>query len=295
MSADRHVSAADETEAPRVLYVMGAGRSGSTILGVALGNHPEVFYAGELDAWLRASGEPNFPGAERARFWSRVRAGAPVDPALAGEEPWRLFEHSLAPFRLRSRSRRRALRGLYRQHAGALYSEIAAVSRRRWVLDSSHYPLRARELRRARRVELYLLYLVRDPAQVIASFSRTDVTNPPKARLLTEAYLHLTHLFSVAVFLTHPRRRRMLVRYEDLADEPQQLLARITDWLGLARETLDLDSLRTGQAFQGNRILERERIGFSVRRHEGGSPGAPLADLTQLPWGLVHDVLRPRL
>jgi hypothetical protein len=295
MSANGHAAGPGESDVPRVLYVMGAGRSGSTILGVALGNHPEVFYAGELDAWLRASGKPNFPGADRARFWSRVSAGAPVDPALAGDEPWRLFEHSLAPFRRHGRERRRALRGLYREHAGQLYGQIAAVSRRRWVLDSSHYPLRARELRRAGQVELYLLYLVRDPAHVIASFSRTDVTNPPKARLLTEAYLHLTHLLSVAVFLTHPRRQRMLVRYEDLAEEPQRLLARITDWLGLPRETLDLDSLRTGLAFQGNRILERERIRFTVGRREGGSAGAPLAELTQLPWGLVHDVLRPRL
>jgi hypothetical protein len=295
MSANGHRTGAGEPDAPRVLYVMGAGRSGSTIIGVALGNHPEVFYAGELDAWLRASGTPNFPGAERARFWSRVLAGIDVDPALGGEEPWRLLEHSLAPFRLSGRGRRRALRAGYRELAADLYTQIAAVSQRRWVLDSSHYPLRARELRGCRRVEMHLLYLVRDPGRVIASFSRKDVTNPPKARLLTELYLHLTHLFSVAVFLTHPRRQRMLVRYEDLASDPQAALARITDWLGLPCRALDLDALETGLAFQGNRILERERIRFVAQRPEDGSRGAPLAELTQLPWGLVHDVLRPRL
>ena len=37
---------------PRVIYIMGAGRSGSTILGVSLGNCADLVYAGELDKWL---------------------------------------------------------------------------------------------------------------------------------------------------------------------------------------------------------------------------------------------------
>src|ERR1700726_2236472 len=57
---------------PQVLYVMGAGRSGSTILGVTLGNYEYVFYAGELDAWLVRSGSPVLEDAERARFWQGV-------------------------------------------------------------------------------------------------------------------------------------------------------------------------------------------------------------------------------
>ena len=59
-------------ERPRVAYVMGSGRSGSTILGVTLGNCAGIFYAGELDAWLRTSGVPPQNGAERARFWGAV-------------------------------------------------------------------------------------------------------------------------------------------------------------------------------------------------------------------------------
>lgn len=58
----------------RVLYVMGAGRSGSTILGVTLGNCEGVFYAGELDKWLTRSGQPTLGGQEREQFWQRVRA-----------------------------------------------------------------------------------------------------------------------------------------------------------------------------------------------------------------------------
>ena len=58
---------------PRVIYVMGAGRSGSTTLGITLGNCEGVFYAGELDNWLVRSGVPPVEDSERARFWSQVR------------------------------------------------------------------------------------------------------------------------------------------------------------------------------------------------------------------------------
>jgi len=56
---------------------MGSGRSGSTILGVALGNCDGVFYAGELDNWLVRSGTPVLGGLERTRFWSTVRDDVP--------------------------------------------------------------------------------------------------------------------------------------------------------------------------------------------------------------------------
>ena len=58
---------------PKVVYVMGSGRSGSTVLGVTLGNCESVFYAGELDAWLERSGAPILGGLERTRFWKAVR------------------------------------------------------------------------------------------------------------------------------------------------------------------------------------------------------------------------------
>ncbi len=47
---------------------MGAGRSGSTTLGVTLGNCAGVLYAGELDNWLARSGTP-LESPERLRFW----------------------------------------------------------------------------------------------------------------------------------------------------------------------------------------------------------------------------------
>lgn len=45
-------------ERPKVIYVMGAGRSGSTILGVVLGNCTNVFDAGEARRVATTVGDP---------------------------------------------------------------------------------------------------------------------------------------------------------------------------------------------------------------------------------------------
>src|ERR1700730_15993454 len=129
---------------PRVIYVMGAGRSGSTILGVALGNCEGVFYAGELDKWLIRRGEPALGGGERAQFWERVRARVNASDLFGYGA--RALERSSALFSVSKARRRRRVRRRYREVARELYRAIATEARADYVVDSSHYPLRAREL-----------------------------------------------------------------------------------------------------------------------------------------------------
>ena len=85
----------------KVIYVMGAGHSGSTILGVALGNCAGVFYAGELEEWLVNSGESPIGGTERTRFWKRVGEGVGRDAsAIFGADANRCIERSSSILRV---------------------------------------------------------------------------------------------------------------------------------------------------------------------------------------------------
>src|SRR5664280_1893857 len=99
---------------PRVIYVMGAGRSGSTILGVTLGNCDGAFYAGELDAWLARSGEPQLEDADRLRFWAAVRDQVSGARDLYGRQAQRAIERSLSIFRVQLWPVRRRLGRPYR-------------------------------------------------------------------------------------------------------------------------------------------------------------------------------------
>lgn len=291
------------TARPKVVYVMGSGRSGSTILGVALGNCDGLFYAGELDNWLVRSGTPVLGGLERTRFWSTVRDEVPGGRELFGNQAQRDLERSSAPFRIHRRRARRQLRERYRRVTENLYGAIARAAGVTHVVDTSHFPLRARELQALAGIDLYLIFLVRDPRRVVDSFNlylnRNDVAERRLRVLSTNANLWLTHLLSVLVFLRQPRERRMLLRHEELLEDPEGMLRGILDRVGSAAELPDLTSLGTGFPLNGNRLLSADVVALERRqaapRHAGATRrgGSRLTTLLQLPWMAVFARLGP--
>ena len=279
----------------KVLYVMGAGRSGSTILGVALGNCDGVFFAGELDKWLARRGVPRRKDAARARFWEAVLARMDGAEDLFGHDAQRCLERSSALFRIRDWPTRRWLRERYRPVSRDLYEAIADVAGTRSIVDTSHYPLRARELQGVDGIELHLVLLVRDPRSVVASFARRDVDERGFGTLTTNAYLWLTYLLSLVVFLRHRRDRRLFVRYEQLVEDPHAVLEQILALIDCSATVPDLTALRTGVPFHGNRLLGTSEIAMSGRAGpaEGRSRRARVTAALQLPLALVFARLRP--
>jgi Sulfotransferase family len=276
---------------PKVIYVMGAGRSGSTILGVALGNCAEVFFAGELDKWLARSGVPRREDPELHRFWETVRREMGDAQDLFGGRAGNL-ERSSALLDPRRWPVRRRLRRRYRLLSAELYRAVASAAGTTHIVDTSHYPLRARELQALREIDLYLLFLVRDPQGVVASLGRDDVPERRFGMLTSNAYLWLTYVLAVTVFLRHPRDRRIFVRHEDFVEEPARVLRQILDTADSPAPVPPLTSLRSGVPFHGNRLVAEDSIVLEIR------PAAPtrssrVTSMLQLPWSFVFSRLRP--
>jgi hypothetical protein len=275
---------------------MGAGRSGSTILGVTLGNCPGVLYAGELDAWLVRTGEPLVSDERHTRFWRALRERVPAEAALLfGRESERAIERSLSLFRLHKWPARRRLRARYRRVAEGLYRAVAATAEATHVVDSSHYPMRARELQAIAGIDLHLVYLARDPQRVVGSFGRRDVAQYNKSTLTTNVYLWLTNLLAIAVFLRQPRERRVFVRYEDFVADPAGVLTALRERLRIPAPPPDLGALQTGVAFVGNRLIRSPVI--ALAREDPGRLAARRSLLTsflQAPWSAILARLRPR-
>ncbi len=275
----------------KLVYVMGAGRSGSTILGVTLGNCEGFFYAGELDKWLPRRGVPRVGGEEGERFWERVLAGVDGAEELFGNEV-RAMERSSSLFSLRKLRLRRRLRARYRLISGELCRAVAHESGAAHVLDTSHYPLRARELRAIPGIELHLIFLVRDPHGIVASMSREDVPERSFGTLTANAYMWLTYTLSLAMFLTHPRARRTFLRHETLTSEPKDTLRWLLAHLGSDAPLPDLDALAVGCPIQGNRLIRAGTV--SLGRGSGrASRRRALTSVMQLPWRAVFAVLGP--
>ena len=278
---------------PKVVYMIGTGRSGSTILGLALGSCEGVLCAGELHLWLGKKGKSPLPGEGRAAFWSRVREQVRVDPDLLGPAT-RVLERTVSLFDPRTWPAQLRLRARYRLATEQILRATARVGDVTHVVDTSHFPRRARELQTLQGIELYLLFIVRDPGRIVASYRGDDRDFPHFNIFTANLYMWATYLLSVFVFLRHPRERRLLVRYEDFLAAPEGTLAEILARIDSSSQVPDLDALRTGVAFQGNPLLRSEVVAL---KREPPPPPAQLGPtrMLQAPWSAIFSRLEPAL
>jgi Sulfotransferase family len=279
-----------------VVYVMGSGRSGSTILGIALGNCADFFYAGELDNWLTRSGVPALGGTERTQFWNTVREHVDGAEELFGSESHRYFERSAAVFRIHRWRARRRLRPRYRETTEQLYRAIASTAGASYVLDTAHFPLRARELQHLQGIDLYLIFLVREPHSVVASFNgdinARDAGRRRMRTFSTNANLSLTYLLSVLVFLRQRGDRRMFLRHEDFLANPEGALREMLDRLDSSAAVPDLASLSTGLPLRANRLIKSAVVALEARPRRAAG-GSRMTTLLQLPWAAIFARLQP--
>ncbi len=277
---------------PKVVYVIGAHRSGSTVLGVTLGNCEGVFFAGELHSWLTRRGEASFGGEEGTRLWRAIAEEVPGREELFGHETQLALDRSSVLYRPRKWPRRRRLRGPYRRIYEALYQAIARQTGASAIVDTSHYPLRAMELQALGGIELYLLFLVRDPQGVVDSFDSRNADSPSRHRLVTNLQLWVTHLLCAIAFLRQPRSRRIFLRHEDFLADPEGVLAQLMQWIGQPAPIPDLDALRTGSPLQGNRFLKRSEV-IALRRSPSPVRRSLLTKAMQLPLRPLLASMRP--
>jgi Sulfotransferase family len=263
-----------------VVYIMGAGRSGSTLLGILLGNGKDVFYAGELDAWMRRGGVPNGECGGLAAFWSVVSDRM----ATWLDQPRPDFFSTLEHPRSLLARRRRAHQAAYRRYNRDLYRAISQVAGASVVVDSSHFPLRRWHLRGLGGVEVSTILLVRDPRTLVKAFQKP--VQKPKPTWSAALYVWVVLALSGAVYATLPRDRRIVVRYEDVLADPQESLARLARWLGTDLSGVDPDRLVPGTVFQGNRMRTQPLV--RVDRSAAEAPPAGwCTKLLMTPWALA--------
>jgi hypothetical protein len=233
-----------------LLYIMSRPHSGSTILDILIGNSGTVEGIGQLISDMGKLDNPCACGStiRGCHFWQEVRAeveraGIAWDEAVAasvGQAHIRNFWRTW-----RAGPDDPAMRRLA-EITSAITDAISKVAGKPHVLDSSKEPTRALFLVRYL-PDARLIRLVRDPRSAVAShywrlkekgyyhFLRRDWRVPR----LGPAFLGLAALsWTVGNLLSElvgrvAADRALLVRYEDLRDEPALVLKRIGDALGL--------------------------------------------------------------
>ncbi len=272
-------------ESYRVIYIMGSGRSGSTVLDIILGHLPDAVSVGELSrlpqvAWV----ENNYCSCgERARacpFWSEIsdrwRERTGGDHVGDFIRLQRLFEGRGGMTRLladKALVRRRF--DDYAFLVRALFGAIAEVSGKSLVIDSSKQVGRAFALVNTPDLDVRLLHLIRDGRGVAWSlhkaYKRDDkagITRDFRPRPMPRTLLSWTkvNLLSEWVRGQVPRESSLKLRYEDVMRDPAEELRRLGPLIGVEMSPV-IDQVLSGEPFEvGHNISgNRLRMSGSVR------------------------------
>ena len=258
------------TTVPKVLYIVGRSRSGSTLVGNLLGQIDGVFHAGELRTlWAQLAAPPS---AELIRcgcgtavrdcpVWTEVAArifSAPDGPPDAATvQGWEQeIPRGRRLWRIVGRKDVVAPQGVLRSYAMAMrraYVAIGEVTGARVVADISKRPTDLLLLHAVRDVPSYLVHLVRDPRAVMHSWTRhvewpeSDLAMRRFTPWQSAVSWDARNLLAEYVRRRFGPRRSARIRYEDLVAAPEetirfllQLVGEVTAGLPMRGSTAEL-------------------------------------------------------
>lgn len=312
--------------AVKVLSVVGAGRSGTTILASILQEVDGLTSAGETRwLWERGVREGRPCGCGDAPsdcpVWSRVIEGTlaslgqeitgDVDSIVAAQRE--VARRANYPRILRSigapHTDWTALR-VVRDATRSVYSELARATGSHLVVDISKRPLDAAVVAGLDGIEHYVLHMVRDPRAVVHSWRRAKTfmaggrsrTMGTRSMLSTVRRWTGNSLAAEALRRRTPRTRWCRIRYEEFAADPRGAVTGILAFLDEHGEAPFVDAstvlLAPNHIVAGNPSrFTTGRVG--IRVDEGWRHAMPRRDqwltaLLTLPLMLRYGYLPPR-
>jgi len=259
-----------------VLYIGGAGRSGSTLIDMILGNLPGFFSIGETRFFAEYLARGDIAcgcGCKLGTcdFWAGVKER--LDSASAID-----FDQMTTISKQLNRTRnlpRMVTRGVLGSPRGwkelvsdteALYHAIWQMAESKVLVDASKSPSQAFVLRSVPGIDLRILHLVRDGRAVAYSWSKRRKQQPVVVghkedmpyRSAVRAMLAWAVENVFMARLSHATPYYTLMRYEDFVREPYSELGRALEKLGFGNVDLE--------------FLKEPTISLSPTHGVGGNP-----------------------
>lgn len=225
----------------KIIYIAGAGRSGSTLLSTLLSQHSDVFNIGQFRDFFRS-----YLANERCScltclhecaLWSKVVSSCMSEPVSSQLREMQTLMQSFFKDALRitdwsARSSLLSLRDSHSAFLTKLGSFISAIKDEAHVgtlLDFSKSPELALAYSLVEGIDLRLINLVRDPRAVMTSWYKKKgfqaVRNQTRIWADRQKYLEQWSVLLGDSMLQ--------VRYEDFTRTPQHALDTIFSWAGM--------------------------------------------------------------
>lgn len=256
---------------------MGAGRSGTTLLGIILGGNKGIFDAGELVRFPELEGRPHGfgPNTENYNFWKLITAIFFKDTNFRDfvylYKISRKIEYHTHFFVNYFNLRSNEIGTQYKHYINSLFKAISDSINDHTIIDSSKYPGRALALNKYLDAEIYYIYLIRDPRAVVNSFSKKGLEQPSQNFIRATIYYFAINLLSSLVLKKIKPSHLITIKYEDFIKEPITHLTRVESKFGFnlnqSKEKIKNNSVFSpGFIFEGNRLRLKESI-YIEKRH----------------------------
>jgi len=265
----------------KVIYIVGCGRSGSTLMGFSLGNSIRALDLGEDIDFARFQGHPNEfgVGTENYLYWDNILRSleaelGPLDFSELRHMQAAIDSHrSFLPLLLIGARYRKKVYLSYQRYVKTLFGTILNDSDHDVFITSSKYPSHLLHLLRVCADQrIHVIHLIRNPIDLAHAF-RNKAQGRTKTFWETMLYFFMINVFSVLATRGLGSNRYVRVHYESFIAEPEKELMRIGAAFEIDTSTA-IDKINQGLpldrgcVFNGNRMRMQDQIVFHKRPYK---------------------------
>ncbi|MEA3364077.1 MAG: hypothetical protein U9Q79_00430 [Candidatus Hydrogenedentes bacterium] len=244
---------------PKVIYISGIGRSGSTLLDALIATSDKVFSVGEayrfnelreIDTWCSCGAT-----FSTCPFWQQFKdVECTIINRMNVRDYFKFALFLFIPFRKRLRFRNTSGdAAFFRAVQERLPENIV------YIMDASKDVARLAELEQSGELDVYPIAIVRDGRAVAHSFTH-NTRGRSKNYFVSLAKWMLVNTLMFRYFRKVPRRR-LVIDYGELCRRPDTVLARVEEYLDISLPDDYIDIIRTMDYHHigGNRLAAKDR------------------------------------
>jgi hypothetical protein len=261
----------------KLIYIASNGRSGSTLLDMLLGAHPNMWTLGEFHnlPWeLIEQRQACGCGQDVATcsFWKKVinkhqsilsngsihhfREGAGRGKVLRLKEIWDLYFKKMN--RVLSHEKRS-----YAKENEDVIKYVMDIAREykdvEYVVDASKDPYRLFWLYQSGIFDIHAIHIVKDPRAYVYSMTKNDAGNLKKTFRMSIRYVFENQLIKKVIRRLNTKHA-IQIRYEDLALNPEKVMKNILKQLDINSDNYKFEDFRgINHAVSGNAMRFESR------------------------------------
>ncbi|TYC15659.1 hypothetical protein ES677_04775 [Bizionia gelidisalsuginis] len=206
-----------------LIYLLGAGRSGTTLIATVLNSNASITTIGEMHQFYEYLEDDKKCSCEKplnkCKFWCETYTCLDLKPVEISHNR-KLVKikegHRNIPALLFKKKEDQE----YLNTQTPIFECLKKNTETPWLLDSSKYVARYLLLKRSKKIKIKGIYVIRDVRGVINSFGKQVQTT--KSPIATIIYYTLINLFAQLVCWLD--KDVIKLKYEDFVDNPEKAL-----------------------------------------------------------------------